>query len=325
MGSRWLPPLFMPVHLSLGSVQVTLTAHGTAIKEGWDALFGTGPAAQHRAQGTLTLHLQQATQLPALPSSPPIFVDEEGIVDIYTSRPERFVLHFHDGALVTLDPAAGNAEGVVTGAALASERLEDVTYTSLAPLLRRHDHYLLHAFAATWEGAALLLVGPSGSGKTTTGLSLVLAGWGLLANDVVLLHCHGERVYAYPTPGALTVRTRTLDLLPRLRHYNGQHHLLLDSYTFTTRALRQESWAAPAPVRALCFPAVTAAADSALQLEMASVTFAHLMEESVDRWDTDALPAHLALLEKLSKQATGYRIALGADVPNLPALLAQTL
>ena len=318
-------PLFMPVYLSLGSVQVTLTAQGTAIKEGWDALFGTGPTAQQRTQGTLTLHLQQATELPALPSDPPIFVDQEGIVDIYAPRPGRFVLHFLDGALVTLDPAAGNAEGVVTGAALASERLEDVTYTSLAPLLRHHDHYLLHAFAATWQEEALLLVGPSGSGKTTTGLSLVLAGWGLLANDVVLLHCHDGHVYAYPTPGALTVRASTLDLLPRLRQHSGRHNLQFDSYTFTSSDLLQESLAAPAPVRALCFPAVTAAANSALRRESASVTFAHLMEESVDRWDTTALSAHMALLEKLSKQATGYRIALGADVPKLPSLLAQTL
>lgn len=315
----------MPMHVSLGTMQVGLTAEGPAIKEGWDALFGTWPAARNGDRPTVALHLQHASHLPALPAGPPVFVGEQGIINVYVPSPGRFVLHFLDGALVTVVPATGKAEGVITSAALNGERLEDITYTSLAPLLRHRDHYLLHAFAATWQDNALLLVGPSASGKTTTGLSLVLAGWGLLANDVVLLHCRGERIYAYPTPGALTVRARTLDLLPRLRQHTGQHNPHRNSYTYTIDDLYMRSWAAPAPVRALCFPAVTSAASSTLQPERASVTFAHLMEESIDRWDTAALPAHLALLEKLSEQAAGYRVALGTDVPYLPTLLAQAL
>jgi serine kinase of HPr protein (carbohydrate metabolism regulator) len=65
---------------------------------------------------------------------------------------------------------------MVTEGVLRNGRFEDVTFTSLAPLLRRHGYYLLHAFAAVKEGHAILLVGPSGSGKTTTGLHLLEAG-----------------------------------------------------------------------------------------------------------------------------------------------------
>lgn len=325
VGDRPSPTFFMPPNISLGKVQVALTADGPAISEGWDILFNTWPDTGADRRTTVALHLRQATHLPPLPAGPPIFVDEQGIVNVYVPRPGRFVLHFLDGALVTVDPDAGRGEGVVTGAALHRERLEDVTYTSLAPLLRQHEHFLLHAFAATWQDAALLLVGPSGSGKTTAGLSLVLAGWGLLANDVVLLHRQDERIHAYPTPGALSVRPGTLELLPRLRGYKGRHNPRLNSYTYTTPDLGVKSWAAPAPVRALCFPSVTTASHSVLRRERAAITFAHLLEESVDHWHAAALASHLSLLEQLSEQAPGYRVALGADVPHLPLLLAQVL
>ena len=315
------------MYLTLAGTRIGLDANHPAVREGWERLFAGWP---HRADAEgsvprLALTLELAPRLPDLPDGSPAFADALGIVDVYCPEPGRFLLHYRDGALVTVVPAANRAAGTITPAVLGRDRLEDVTYTSLAPLLRRHDRYLLHAFAATRAGQALLLVGRSGSGKTTTGLNLLLSGWGLLANDVVLLHRRDGQVYACPTPGALTVRPTSLELLPALDRRAGRFDPALNSYSFRARAVTDEGWAAAAPVRTLCFPTVTGAATSRVDAEPAAVAFARLLEESVDRWDGEAVGGHLALLQQLSEQAAAYRLGLGRDLARHPALLSRLL
>ena len=46
---------------------------------------------------------------------------------------------------------------------------------------------MLHATAVVRDGAAVLLTGPSGAGKSDMALRLIDRGWGLIADDQVLL------------------------------------------------------------------------------------------------------------------------------------------
>lgn len=46
---------------------------------------------------------------------------------------------------------------------------------------------IVHATAVACDGAAALLVGPSGAGKSDLALRLIDRGWGLLADDYVIL------------------------------------------------------------------------------------------------------------------------------------------
>ena len=316
------------MQLSLGGLPIVLGSDSAPVREGWAALFAgqTGQVTEEADGPRLTLELKLEAELPPLPAGAPIFIDGRGIVDVYTPATDAFVLHFRDGALLTISPAANRVDGIVTPPALEEGRLEDITYTGLAPLLRRRGRYLVHAFAASQKGRALLLIGPSGSGKTTTGLSLILAGWHLLANDVVLLRRRSQGIHAYPTPGEVSVRPPSLTLLPALRQRRGQHDPRLDIYRYTGSALTGSSERpAAAPVVALCFPTVTGAAESRLSRQPAAVTLAQLMEQSVDRWDRHALSGHLALLQALSAQAAGYQLHLGRAVTALPSLLAGLL
>ena len=67
----------------------------------------------------------------------------------------------------------------------------------------------LHASAVAYGGRALLFTGPSGTGKTAMALELMALGCRLVADDTVLLHVEGGRLFARPaaaTAGLIEAR-----------------------------------------------------------------------------------------------------------------------
>lgn len=312
--------------LRLGQVRVNLRSESAVVNAGWRYTF-TGAPDHSRSDPlseelTLTLQLVDAV---SPPSSHPYYQDPQGIVNAYQAVNGGVVLHFLHGAMVHVDPDQAVATGVVTTGIVHDGQLEDVTYVSLAPLLRRRGQYLLHASAVGSSAGAVLFAGPSYSGKTTTGLAMVLAGWKQLASDVVILARSGAGIVAHPTPGYVGVRPNTFELLPGLHQLSAVSEAT-ESLTQEGRLLvNAEHWGTPTPVRAVCFPRVTAEMDSSLEALGPSLTLAHLMEHSVDRWDASALPEHMAFLTALSRQTSHYRLFLGAKLKQLPYLLQSAL
>ncbi|MCB9445667.1 MAG: hypothetical protein H6669_15680 [Ardenticatenaceae bacterium] len=274
------------------------------------------------ATPTISLSLSLIQEQPAPPSERPFFADDAGILSVYRGRKGTVLLHFLDGAWITV-PLNGLtvAQGVLVRQAMAHGRFEDITFTSLAPLLRRAGYFLVHAFAAAKDDQGILIVGPSGSGKTTTGLSLLLDGWKLLANDVLLLQVRTNGVYALPTPGAIGIRPPTLELLPQLRALVG--NLSGNEQVDVTPALFDwVEWGEAVKVTAVYFPQIESRPQSLLGPLNRAVAYARLMAESVDQWDEVMLPAHMDILQKLSQQAAPYTLHLGLDAIQLPRLLA---
>jgi hypothetical protein len=205
----------------------------------------------------------------------------------------------------------------------ATGRFIDVILVSLAPLLRKHGYFLVHAAAVALNEQAILFVGPSGSGKTTTCLALIHAGWQLLSNDIVLLRRDGAKIHALPVPDQISLRPKTRQLLPHLQHIDrNAENRILQSGTIATRHAVGDRWGVATPVAALCFPHVTDKTTSQLSPQSRSIALAWLLEESVDSWDNATLPAHTALLADLTAQAPSYRLHLAPDVAALPLLLA---
>jgi hypothetical protein len=189
---------------------IELNSPDAVIMAGWRRLLA-GWVSDEMAERPLPIRftLRLTDQLPA-PVGPLLFDDRAAhperpaILAVHGAGEGAVLLHFHQAAQVVV-PLDGSTEivGMMVASALGNGRFEDITYTSLAPLLRRNGYFLLHAFAAARDGQAALLVGASGSGKTTTGLSLLLAGWQLLSNDVVLLQARPEGILApesHPPP-----------------------------------------------------------------------------------------------------------------------------
>lgn len=312
--------MLLPLHTLL----IHLSTHQPQIQQQLEAIVAGWPLPPAPAPANLTLTLHLAEHLPPLPPAPPLFTDGSNhILHVYQPNEAEVWLHFLDGGLVRV-PLNGETaiDGVVTAGLLGvNGRLEDLLYTSLAPLLRRRGLFLAHAFAASKNGRSVLLVGPTHSGKTTTGLNLLLHGWQLLANDAVLLHQREDGVYALPTPGTLGIRPQTFMLLPTLQEKRDEIN---------------GRWATPSQVTALFFPQIIAedsvtpssvlrppSPQTAVLPHPRAIALAQLMAESIDRWDTATLTPHLTLLQRLCQQAATYQLRLGSDINAIPALIEQ--
>lgn len=94
--------------------------------------------------------------------------------------------------------------------------LEQLEWTVLLALLKAQEHFLqLHAAGLVMDNRGLLLVGPSGSGKSTQALSLLLAGWRCLSDEIIMIDAGGSR--AWPFPRSFHTKAATLRLFPELR------------------------------------------------------------------------------------------------------------
>lgn len=308
----------------LGQIVANLQSDNLQISDYWKRLFEGSPVVSTAATGEpLSLSLQLARSLSVPPQTERIYRDNQGILDVYGRPDGGYVLHFLQGALVHLHPDRdASAAGTVTEEIFDHDRLEDVTYVSLAALLRRRGHYLVHAAAVSFAGAAILFVGPSHSGKTTTGMALTFNGWKHMAGDVVIMAQTDGEIVAHPTPGILNIRPRTFDLLPELRELSARGK---EQSAVRRLQLKASQWSEPAPVAAICFPQITSKTKSRLEPLDAPVALARLMEESIDRWDTSALLDHMVFLTTLSRQASHYRLLLGSDVDKLSQHLKEVL
>ncbi len=320
------PTLLM--FLTLHDLCIELSSSSDHARAQWQQLFA-GWLQPKAAAVHARLHLSVQDELPDLPATTPYFSDalhltaEPGILTVYRDGDEGVWLHYLDGALVyvPMRNAAGNAiRGVILLRAMDNGRFEDVTFTSLAPALRRHGYFLVHAFAASKNGRCALIVGTTNSGKTTTGLNLLLNGWQLLANDIVLLQQRGREVHALPTPGIVNIRPRTVTLLPQLRPLLASKQIMYGQYNITGEELVNGRWSAPCPVTHIYFPYIEPRPHSTRHERNRAVALAHLMAESMDRWDEDTLPEHLNLLQRLVRQANAYEIHLGQDMTQIPPL-----
>lgn len=314
------------MHIRLHKLHVCLQSEAPHIQTYWQNLFAgwEHPPTSSPPDIFFTLSLTNTLPMPEgspFFSAPVTLPDEVGTLAVYSPDPHTFILHYAMAAQITAHFSPNqlmSLSGVITPQALAYGRFEDILFTSLAPLLRRHGYYLLHAFAAVRDGQAVLLVGPSGSGKTTTGLALLPAGWELLANDAVLLEERHGRIEALPMPGTISIRPKTLALLPYLRWLTSQASsqngkLTLQAYQLLTNGRLPN----PAPVTAVYFPQISSQPTTHRQPQHRAISLVHLMEESVDRWDEACLAAHIGLLERLSQQADTYRLLLGQDMATL--------
>lgn len=319
--------------VNLDNVLVELRSDSKQVVSEWRQLFVRQLVAVAPAAGAaIPVSLRLDETRPALPGHPPFF--HEQILPGLTLTAHRLengqiLLSLPDGSQIHLTLTGQQAPAAsiyTTGSVLEAGRLEDLTTIALAPLLRRRGYYMVHAFGASDERAALLLVGASGRGKTSTGLNLVINGWHYLGNDVVFLQERQGEVYALPSPGGINVSPDSVTLLPALAPLLGRHspHAADGKYHLPATAVAA-TVAEPLPVRLICFPEVVDAPASQLLPLSRAEALAYLMIDSVDHWDQEALSAHINLLQRLTKQALCRKLALGSDVAALPALLASAL
>ncbi|MBK7897701.1 MAG: hypothetical protein IPJ90_23035 [Anaerolineaceae bacterium] len=296
-------------------------ADDATLWQGWLESFGS--LAVRTAVPHLTITLQTVSTVPAPPHRPPDF--QQGDLLHYFVDGDQVIAHFPRYGQLHLNLAEGWTRGqVVPAAGQTYAILEDLIAISLSPHLRRRGKFLLHAFAAAFEGQAVLLVGGIGAGKTTTGLSLLNAGWQLLSNDSPVVVGNG-RIQQYP--GVLAAYPESF------AHFGSMAHLAEDvgggngrrKISATAEAIWPDVWLEEAPIRAICFPQIEDRTVHALTQLPKPAALARLLPHAVEQWDKAMIPAHLHVLRQLVEAAPAYILHLSPNILAIPQTLQTVL
>lgn len=296
-------------------------AEDATLWQGWRQSFASLPVST--AVPDLTVTFQTAVNVPQPPNRPPDF--QQGELLHYFVDGEQVIAHFPRYGQLHLDLATGKSVGTVVPAAGQTYAiLEDLIAISLSPHLRRRQKFLLHAFAAAYDGQAVLLVGGIGAGKTTTGLSLLNAGWQLLSNDSPIVGANG-RIQQYP--GVLAAYPESF------AHFGSMAHLVekvdggngRKKINVTAQSVWPNVWRNEAPIRAICFPQIEDRADHSLTPIPKPAALARLLPHAVEQWDKAMIPMHLQVLRQLIEAAPAFALHLSPDILSIPETLQTIL
>jgi len=288
----------------------------------WQTSFGCLPQPTAAAP-SLIVELNLVEAVPAPPPGEPQF--RQGDVLHYFVAGEQVTAHFPRFGQLQLDLTTGETRGRLVPAAIDTYGvLEDLIAIGLSPHLRRRGYFLIHAFAAAYQGQGVLIVGGSGAGKTTTGMSLLNAGWQLLSNDSPILTAEGQILRypgvlaAYPETFARFATTAHLAQTPISKA--GRKKI-----TWPAEAIWPDIWLDSAPISLILFPQIENRDTHELERLPAAATLARLLPHAVEQWDRPLIPRHLALLRALVEQAPAYVLHLSPDVLAIPGVIEEKL
>lgn len=289
--------------------------------QGWRNSFSSLPVST--AVPHLAVTFQTVATVPQPPNRAPDF--QQGDLLHYFVEGDQVIAHFPRYGQLHLDLATGQTHGqVVPAAGQTYAILEDLIAISLSPHLRRRQKFLLHAFAAAYQGEGVLLVGGIGAGKTTTGLSLLNAGWQLLSNDSPVVAANGC-IQQYP--GVLAAYPESFAHFPVLNRLaegammgNGRHKI-----SVTAESIWPDVWLGEAAVRAICFPQIENRTTHVLTPIAKPAALARLLPHAVEQWDKAMIPAHLRMLRQLVESAPAYLLQLGPDILAIPKAIQAVL
>lgn len=206
-------------------------------------------------------------------------------------------------------------------------QVEDVTFTLLAPIMRRFGIYIVHAFGVTHpsQAKAVLIIGRSGQGKTTTGLSLIEEGWHYLGNDAIFLSQNSEgKIVAWFSPGQINLHPNSLPFLDTSGYLSKNIELDLDGkYHFSSQKLISKKQI-PSEVTLQLFPKiVNQAGDCQIEALPASIALSQTMEQSVDHWDIITIEDHFSFLEQLATQTKNFKANNTTNLQSLSRVLLK--
>ena len=296
----------------------------------WNDIFILHQHHEENVQSNVIIHASLLDETPLKDTCRPTvnFESSNGSYSLAYTTDGRSMLTVASGAVLCLpdlnqpfnflEPIS--ADMFVTQDIIEMGQIEDVTFTLLAPILRRYNIFIVHAFGVTHptKPVATLIIGGSGQGKTTTGLSLINEGWRFLGNDAIFLSKNNQnQIIAWPSPGKINLHPKSLEILettafvpsyPRLGS-DGKYHFSATSFANQTSP--------PAPVYLQLFPSVVyRRGESRFKKITASIALSQTLEQSVDHWDSQILVQHFSFLEQLTSQSHRIQAENTADLSN---------
>jgi len=195
----------------------------------------------------------------------------------------------------------------------------------LLELLKRRSLYGIHAAGAALDSRAVLVFGPSGSGKSTISLSLLLAGWSFLGDDIVFLRDADAGMEVLAFPEDIDASDETIGFFPSLGRPENWPQLA----GYSKRQISPGGLAAtplPDAARPLVAVLPRVVVDGAQSTERIGPD--RLLRELVPNMlftHRAATQSNLDVLARVAREVAGFRLLLGRGVDALPTLLADLL
>lgn len=196
---------------------------------------------------------------------------------------------------------------------------------TLMELLKRHSLFPVHAAAACRGGAAVLFAAESGSGKSTAALTLLLAGWQLLGDDLLFLREEGPSLYALGFPDEIDASPETIARFPQLGPAGRWPSLAgYPKRQLQPQRLRHDAVTLKAAPRLVLVPHVVDQAGNALEPIGPDELLRELLP-NVLLTEPALAQRQLDLLARLARSATAFRLAFGRDLGGLGTLVGEAL
>lgn len=248
---------------------------------------------------------------------------------IYADDGGRLYLSFPGRLSLMLDPDANTAEMVA-----APDSISRVGATAgmlvVDAAVDASGQFMLHAAGLTVPGAdaQVLVFAQSGTGKTTTSLALADSGFGLCADDSMVIRLDGAEATGWGLPRDLKVHRNTAEMMPWLKPYlNGKWND--EGEQAVTRAalsdrIRVET-AARRPIAGVFF-LERGTAERAVAAPLSQTdTLVSLAADNVRTGRTGLLKSHrrrFASLAGLASSVPTFKVTVGSDPRSVaPAIL----
>jgi hypothetical protein len=173
----------------------------------------------------------------------------------------------------------------------------------------------------------MLLVAPSGNGKSSLTIGLILAGWGYLSDDAVLLRYGSEGIEALPS--------RKSFYIDAVRSAAYPEFLLGPEEPDASGGRRRRIGVPEAyPERfvtrcrpcTLIFPRLASQSQSTLNRITPARALQSLLAQSAPQlFDRCTMPRHFEVLKNLLRQAESYELRSGTDLLRRPEKLIELI
>ncbi|MEW9836345.1 serine kinase, partial [Mesorhizobium marinum] len=250
----------------------------------------------------------------------------------YVSDGDRLHLLFPDRVSLVVDPHRKAAEIVVAENDVARAGAT-AGVLALDAAIDESGQFMLHAAGLTLPGRdeQVLVFAPSGTGKSTTSLALADRGFGLCADDTMVIRLEDGRATGWGLPRDLKVHRNTAAMMPWLHQYLGDKWNDEDEQALTRAALSDRvriEKAERRPIAGIFMLERGETAGSRADPMGQTDTLVSLAADNVRTGRAGLLASHrrrFACLAGLASTVPTYRLTVGSEPRSAASAIVEAL
>ncbi|MBX9694021.1 MAG: hypothetical protein K2Z81_16675 [Cyanobacteria bacterium] len=234
----------------------------------------------------------------------------------------QFVLQRSSEALSVIQLEQRCAAYVVESAdALSNTERGSPLKHILSAFFCEKDFLVLHAAAVAYRGSTVLISGSSGAGKSTLSAACTQSGWSFLSDDTTLCSRDGTVFGVYNTLKLQAQQSSQFPFLARCEKLEG------DSTEKSVYFMNDESTNGSdiSLASALVFPVLSPGHASEIEPISKGEAYRRLLATSLFFLPATQSATTVNRLAKLARELPAYRLVVGEDPMQVPAVIASVL